>query len=88
MAVVAETTEWVVPLRRPPERCVRLSLRISKSSSNRTEFERYRETCHLTIKDGRAKRWFIKRDRYGTRVEKGWLEAVPHQDAPGLGKVR
>jgi hypothetical protein len=78
----------VVPFAPPPGTMVRLSLRISKSSSNRTEFERYRETCHLTIRDGRAKRWLIKRDRYGTRVEKGWLGAMLHQDAPGLAKVR
>ena len=66
MALIAEAAEWV-PLRRPPERCVRLSLRIGKISGNRTEFERYRGTCYLTIKDGRAKRWFSKRDQYGTR---------------------
>jgi len=46
---------------------VRLSLRISKICGNRTEFDRYRGTCYLTIEDGRAKRWFSRRDQYGTR---------------------
>jgi hypothetical protein len=49
----------------PPEQCVRLSLRIGKISGSRTEFAGYPGTCHLTIKNSRAPRWFSKRDRYG-----------------------
>lgn len=74
MAVIfAEGAEWV-PLGRAPERRVRLPLQISKISGNRTEFESYRGTRYLRVQEADGDRWFSKRDRYVTRVEKAGLK--------------